>query len=711
MGVKLTANTFKKVQDLSEVEASEELNWLAHEIERHNILYFNHDQPEISDTDYDLLRQRSSIIEAYFPSLASHNGQNLRVGASCISRFGKVKHSVPMLSLDNAFNEMEMYEFTDRIRRFLHLPDNEPIAFMAEPKIDGLSISLRYEKGMFVRAATRGDSLIGEDVTANVATIQEIPIRLIGDDIPKIIDIRGEIYISHADFSEINKKQKKIGAKLFANPRNAAAGSLRQLDAGVTASRPLKFFAYGLGEAESLSADTQELINSNLARWGLPTNPLVKRCDTANALVRYYDEIVQQRALLGYDVDGVVYKVDRLDWQYRLGCSARAPRWAIAYKLPSEQAITLLQDIEIKVGRTGALTPVAKLKPVTVGGVVISNATLHNEDEIIRKDIRIGDMVRIQRSGDVIPYILGPINRQRHGNSKLFVFPSVCPVCSSKAIREIDTMTGKTEVVRRCSGGLICPAQAKERLKHFVSRNAFNIEGLGSKQIELLFENDWIKNPAEIFTLEQRNSTYIHPLEEQKGYGKLSVEKLFAAIRARRTISLERFVYALGIRYIGETTARSLSQTFNDWNTLRNVIELAADENLDNEAYKDLVNIEGLGPSAITSLISFFKEAHNIKVLEDLLLHINVEQVNDIQNSTSYISGKTIAFTGTMDSLSRSEAKVQAIRLGANVVNSISKKTDCIVAGSSAGSKLTKARELGITILSEKEWIKLINEN
>ncbi|HFB2049009.1 MAG: NAD-dependent DNA ligase LigA [Hyphomicrobiaceae bacterium] len=709
MTVNLITALSKKVEELSDAEATAELKWLASEIKRHNYIYHNYDRSEIADADYDRLFKRNSAIERQFPLLVRQDSPNNRVGARTISTFNKVEHLIPMLSLDNAFSKTEMSDFGCRIRRFLNLRDDEPITFVAEPKIDGLSVSIRYENGRFVRAATRGDGLFGEDVTDNVRTLKELPVQLNGNDVPKVIEIRGEVYLSHDDFEVLNQRQKDENWKTFSNPRNAAAGSLRQLDAKITASRPLRFFAYGWGEATSLPSDTHTGVVAAFKRWGLPTNLLIEKHDKVEALIKYYSDIIQQRVLLGYDIDGVVYKVDRIDWQYRLGASARAPRWAIAYKLPAEQAITTLDDIEIQVGRTGALTPVAKLRPVTVGGVVISNATLHNEDEIIRKDIRIGDMVRIQRAGDVIPRVLGTIKNSRHKNSEAYIFPSICPACGSKAVREIDKKTGKADSIRRCTGGLICPAQAKERLKHFVSRNAFDIEGLGSKQIEFLFEDGRVRNPAELFKLEYNNSKSSQPLEDQKGYGLLSVEKLFAAIRARRTISLERFIYSLGIRHVGETTARTLAHAFGDWCTLQKKVAVA-DANVNDEAYTCIMNIEGIGPSVASAVTDFFKEEHNLFFLKELLSHVNINSVIPPFQHKSDIAGKTVAFTGTLQNLSRNEAKAQAIRQGAKVVSSISKNTDYLVAGITTGSKLSKAERFGITVLNESEWISLLNE-
>ncbi|MEO1610516.1 MAG: NAD-dependent DNA ligase LigA [Pseudomonadota bacterium] len=698
----------KKVEDLSEPEAAAELERLAKEIKRHDDLYYREDQPEISDVDYDALRQRNAAIEAQFPALVRDDSPAMRIGAPPKGLFGKIRHRIPMLSLANAFNEADICEFEDRIRRFLKLAGDEPIAFVAEPKIDGLSISIRYENGIFVEAATRGDGFEGENVTANAATLKGLPERLTGDSVPEIIDIRGEIYLSHTDFAALNKAQSAAGGKIFANPRNAAAGSLRQLDINITASRPLRFLAYGWGQATSLPAATQSDVIGAFAGWGLPTNPLMRHCRTTADLIAYYHEILKQRASIGYDIDGIVYKIDRLDWQDRLGFVTRAPRWAIAYKFPAEQAITILNDIEIQVGRTGALTPVAKLKPVTIGGVVVSSATLHNQDEIARKDIRIGDAVRIQRAGDVIPQIIGVIEEMRPENSEPYVFPDSCPACGSRAEREIDDKTGEADAVQRCTGGLICPAQAKERLKHFVSRNAFDIEGLGAKQIELFFEDGRITQPADIFTLEARNAQHPKPLQDEKGFGKRSVEKLFAAIAARRRISLDRLIYALGIRHIGVTTARDLARAFGDWETLRKVVEAAASAGTDSDAYLEITNIEGIGSSVADALVSFFSEEHNIQALNDLLAYLTIEDtVAPIAVSTSAVAGKTVVFTGTLERLSRREAKAQAERLGAKVAGSVSKKTDYVIAGADAGSKLAKAQELGIAILSEDEWIEM----
>ncbi|MGI9525071.1 MAG: NAD-dependent DNA ligase LigA [Hyphomicrobiaceae bacterium] len=699
----------KSVISLSRQEAIDELKWLAAELARHDALYFASDAPEISDAEYDALRQRNSTIESRFPDLIRDDSPSRRVGAAPAEAFGKVKHRIPMLSLANAFDASDVHEFVDRIRRFLKLDSAEPLAFSAEPKIDGLSISIRYENGIFVEAATRGDGTEGENVTANVATLRQLPRELKGPGVPSQIDIRGEIYLAKADFELLNAVQVDAGAKVFANPRNAAAGSLRQLDSAITASRPLRFFAYAWGEVSKMPAETQSDMVATFSEWGLPTNPLLRICHSSQDMLDYYQEVGESRALLGYDIDGIVYKVDRLDFQERLGFISRSPRWAIAHKFPAEQATTLLRDIEIQVGRTGALTPVAKLEPVTVGGVVVSNATLHNEDEIKRKDVRVGDTVRIQRAGDVIPQVLGVDLDRRPPNAIRFAFPTLCPECGSRAEREIDERTGKADVVRRCTGGLICPAQAKERLKHFVSRNAFDIEGLGGKQIEMFFADGRIRRPADIFTLEARNRDADDPLQSQKGFGQKSVENLFAAIRARRSIGLNRLIYALGIRHVGETTARDLAKTFGTWTSFRSTIDAAIANGRESEAYRDLNNIEGIGPSVADALVEFFGEPHNLEAVCDLLDHLDVVAAELTTTTDSIVAGKTIVFTGTLERLSRSEAKAQAERLGAKVAGSVSKKTDYLVAGAQAGSKLVKAQDLGVTVLSEEEWIALVS--
>ena len=568
--MKATIASNKPVDKLTDAEASAELERLAREIAHHDELYYAQDDPEISDADYDALRQRNAAIEARFPQLVRPDSPSSRVGATPVAAFGKVRHAVPMLSLGNAFTEEDVVDFIARVRRFLGLAADAVVELTAEPKIDGLSISLTYEGGRLVQAATRGDGTEGENVTPNVMTVKQIPRRLSGKGVPELIEVRGEIYLGHADFEKLNAEQAAAGAKIFANPRNAAAGSLRQLDSSITARRPLRFFAYGWGAASALPAETQFGVYKRFEQWGLPLNPLMRVCQTTEEILAFHREMEAQRAALGYDIDGVVYKVNRLDWQERLGFVSRAPRWAIAHKFPPQEAMTRLSGIEIQVGRTGALTPAAKLEPVTVGGVVVSNATLHNEDEIARKDIRIGDTVIVRRAGDVIPQVMGVVLDKRPKGAKPYKFPQVCPACGSAAVREVDERTGRADVVRRCTGGLICPAQAKERLKHFVSRNAFDIEGLGEKQIELFYDEGRIMQPADIFTLAERDARMPEEkrLAAKKGFGEKSVEKLFKAIEARRSIALDRFIYALGIRHVGETTARDLAKALG---TLRGV--------------------------------------------------------------------------------------------------------------------------------------------
>jgi DNA ligase (NAD+) len=707
--MKATGASRKQVDRLTEAEAKAELKRLAGEIAHHDALYYRKDAPEISDADYDALRERNAAIEARFPSLVRPDSPSRRVGAAPVEAFGKVRHAVPMLSLGNAFTDEDIADFIARVRRFLGLGADAEIEVTAEPKIDGLSISLTYERGRLVQAATRGDGIEGENVTNNVMTIRQVPHRLSGKDVPGLIEVRGEIYLAHADFEKLNAEQAASGGKIFANPRNAAAGSLRQLDSSITARRPLRFFAHGWG-AGKLPGRTQSGVYETFARWGLPLNPLFRVCKGSSEILGFYRKMAEQRASLGYDIDGVVYKVNRLDLQERLGFVSRAPRWALAHKFPPQEAMTRLNDIEIQVGRTGALTPAAKLEPVTVGGVVVSSATLHNEDEIARKDVRIGDTVIVRRAGDVIPQIVGVVKEKRPKGAKPYKFPQVCPVCGSLAVREADEATGRTDVVRRCTGGLICPAQAKERLKHFVSRNAFDIEGLGEKQIELFYDEGRIMQPADIFTLAARDARLPADkhLAEKKGFGERSVEKLFAAIEARRKIGLDRFIYALGIRHIGETTARDLARALGTFEAFRAAALAAAEGGKDSEAYGELDNIEGIGETVVDALIAFFSEPHNLQALDDLLAQVAVQPFVRTRAAASAVSDKVVVFTGTLEKMTRSEAKALAERLGAKVTGSVSAKTDYVVAGSDAGSKLTKARELGVKVLTEEEWLKLV---
>ena len=677
-------------------EARAEHTRLGAEIARHDELYHGEDAPEISDAAYDDLRRRYTALEQAFPVLAGAGSQNRRVGAAPSEKFAKVRHVVPMLSLGNIFEEAEVAEFCARVRRFLGIPEDAELGATAEPKIDGLSCALRFEDGRLAQAATRGDGFEGEDVTNNVRTISAIPKKLHGA--PKIFEVRGEVYMAKEDFAAMNVRQKEMGKPLFANPRNAAAGSLRQLDARITAERPVRFFAYAGGEVSALPADTQLGMIEAFRRFGLPVNPLTKLCVSAQEMIAHFRAIEAQRATLGYDIDGVVYKVNSLALQERLGFVSRSPRWAVAHKFPAEQATTIVEAIEIQVGRTGALTPVAKLEPVTVGGVVVSNASLHNEDEIARKDVRVGDTVRIQRAGDVIPQILEAVLEKRPQHSRPYVFPHVCPVCGSAALREIDEKTGVADVVRRCTGTLVCAAQAVERLKHFCSRNAMDIEGLGDKQIELFFAEGLIKTAADIFTLAARDGSNGPRLSEREGFGEVSARNLFAAIEARRKIPVNRFLYALGIRHVGETNARRLARHFGDFQSLR-----AAATNAEGQAEIDA--IDGIGPTVAEALVDFFAEPHNEAVLDQLLAQVTPVPMEAVAAGHP-LAGKTIVFTGSLEKMTRDEAKAMAERLGARVSGSVSAKTDLLVAGPGAGSKLAKARELGVEAIDEEEWLR-----
>jgi len=608
-----------------------------------------------------------------------------------------------MLSLDNAFADADVVDFVGRIRRFLRLPEDEEIVFSAEPKIDGLSMSLRYEDGKLATAATRGDGAEGEDVTANAKTVEDIPKLLKGKNLPSVCEVRGEVYMTKHAFLALNKRQAEAGKQLYVNPRNTAAGSLRQLDASITASRPLGFFAYAWGEMSAMPADTQSGMIKWFERCGFKTNPLTKMCCSVEELLKFHREIEAQRATLDYDIDGVVYKVDRLDWQERLGYVSRNPRWAIAHKFPAEKATTIVKDIEIQVGRTGALTPVAKLEPVTVGGVVVQNATLHNADEIERLDVRIGDTVRIQRAGDVIPQVLGVVEEKRPRGAKPYVFPKKCPCPLHTDVVREPTATGEAGAVARCTGEFACPYQAVEHLKHFVSRRAFDIDGLGEKQIELFYEREWVREPADIFTLEERNKK-IH-LEEVEGFGETSVRNLFAAIAARREIPLERFIYALGVRHVGETTAVALARGYGNWTAFHDACrKLAAG---DTETQEEMDALDQIGDTVIESLRDYFGEAHNCRRVERLAAQVRIRDAEK-PRADSAIAGKTVVFTGTLEKMTRDEAKASAERLGAKVSGSVSKKTDYVVAGPGAGSKLAEAKKLGVAVLTEDEWVKLI---
>jgi DNA ligase (NAD+) len=703
--------------NLTRPKAKVELMRLRLAIEGHDKAYYQEDAPKVSDADYDALRRRVEAIEHKFPELVTGDSPTQKVGAAPARGFAKVTHAVPMLSLGNAFSDEEVAEFLNRVRRFLKLSADDMPAIVAEPKIDGLSLSLRYEHGELVRAATRGDGFTGEDVTANVRTIKDIPNTLKGRNIPAACELRGEVYMLKSDFLALNKRQAEAGDTVFANPRNSAAGSLRQKDVAITASRPLKFFAYAWGEISELPADTQHGMLRWLDKAGFVVNPLITLCASVEDALAFYRRIGEERAALPYDIDGVVYKVDRLDWQERLGFAGRAPRWAIAHKFAAEQATTVLAGIDIQVGRTGALTPVARLTPVTVGGVVVQNATLHNEDYIkgigndgqpIRDgvDIRVGDTVTIQRAGDVIPQIVGVLLDKRPKNAKPYEFPQTCPVCGSHAIRE------EGEAVRRCTGALICPAQAIERLKHFVSRAAFDIEGLGEKQVQQFYEDGLIMHPVDIFTLQKRDARAAKKIIDREGYGATSVRNLFAAIDERRSIELHRFIYALGIRHVGEGNAKLLARHYGSVDAFRTAMLAAAaaqtEEGNASEAYQDLNDIGGVGDIVADAVVEFFAEQRNVKALDELLEEIEVRPAEQPKQSTP-VSGKTVVFTGSLTKFTRDEAKAAAERLGAKVAGSVSKKTNYVVAGEDAGSKLTKARDLGVAVLTEDEWLGLID--
>ena len=787
-------NDSKITDDLSALtEAAAASLWdeLTTQIKEADDAYYLKDTPEISDAEYDVLRRRLVDLEEAFPALRREDSPTQKVGVAPSGPFAKIEHLAPMLSLDNAFNDEDVEDFLGRIRRFLGLGASEELCVTAEPKIDGLSASLLFENGVLVRGATRGDGRIGEDVTANLKTIDDIPDKLSGEGWPDRLEIRGEVYMSHADFAALNAREEEAGRKVFANPRNAAAGSLRQQDSEITKSRPLRFFAYAwAAESSAFAAGQYEAVQA-LADWGFQVNPLLAKSSTATGLLETYRSIEERRADLGYDIDGVVYKVDRLDWQARLGQVSRFPRWAIAHKFPAEQAVTTLKDIEIQVGRTGTLTPVAKLEPVTVGGVVVSNATLHNEDEIARKDIRIGDKVIVQRAGDVIPQVVASLADKRPPEGLAeYVFPDHCPACGSAAVRELDEK-GEPDARRRCTGGLICPAQAVERLKHFVSRGALDIDGFGAKQIELFYAKGVVLYPQHIFTLAQRiEELGLPPLSEWEGFGETSAANLFAAIDARRLVEFARFLIALGVRHVGSTNSRLLAQHFGAFQALRDAMCQAAKEQsgpayrrlraiprigaqtldgllnhvsqegvpeiqpptakeglaqqiealriprLNSAAsrelaqrydswsafrsdvlealnqrpgpvYQDVASIDGMGEVSAKALIDFFAEPHNLDMLDALLTQIDIAPAEAPQ-SDGAVSGKTVVFTGSLERMTRDEAKARAQALGAKVSGSVSKKTDIVVAGPGAGSKLTKAQELGVQVMTEDEWLTLI---
>ncbi len=689
------------IDRLSEAEARAELAWLAREIARHDALYHQQDNPEISDAAYDALKQRNEAIEKRFPDLVRSDSPTHKVGAAPLETFSKQKHAVPMLSLNNAFTREDVEDWQERIRHFLKLPAEEPIECTCEYKIDGLSFSARYENGKLMYAATRGDGETGEIITENMKTIAGFPHALSISHTPKVLEVRGEVYMNHADFAQLNVQRQASGEALFANPRNAAAGSLRQLDAAVTASRRLRYAVYAIGASESLPVpiQTYSQIRDFLAQCSFIVHPLLGACRTVADILSLYEQTLDQRSKLAFDIDGLVYKLNRLDWQQQLGSVGRAPRWAIAHKFPAEQAKTQLEAIDIQVGRTGALTPVARLKPVTVGGVVVSNATLHNEDEIARKDVRVGDTVIIQRAGDVIPQVVSVDLSQRKANQEPYTFPLQCPVCGSVAIRE------EGEAVRRCTGGLLCEAQITERLKHFVSRQALNIDGLGDKQIEEFFARGLIHAPADIFTLESRDKESLTPIRLWEGYGEKSVNNLFTAIRLASKPAMDRFIFALGIRYVGENNAKLLAKNYGSYAKWKESMCHAASG--DETALHDLMNIDGIGEKVASSLLGFFKEARNLQILSDLEAVCEVQPYR-LETVSSPVSGKTVVFTGTLETIARDAAKAQAERFGAKVASSVSKKTDFVIAGQDAGSKLTKARELGVRVISEAEWLEMI---
>jgi len=690
------------VERLTREQARRELAQLAGEIAEHDRRYYQEDEPTISDAKYDALRSRNAAIEARFPDLVRPDSPSRRVGAAPAGSFAKVRHRVPVLSLDNAFAEGAVTQFVARVRRLLK-QTKQPIVFIAEPKIDGLSVCLRYERGRLAQGATRGDGTEGEDVTANVRTLADIPDHLKGNDVPEICEVRGEVYMTKSAFLALNERQHAAGKPVFANPRNAAAGSLRQLDPRVTASRPLGFFAYAWGEMSRMPSNTQSGMEKWFAARGFTVNPLTKSCRSTEALLAFHREIELERGALDYDIDGVVYKVDRIDWQERLGFISRSPRWALAHKFSPERARTILRAIDIQVGRTGALTPVARLAPVSVGGVVVQNATLHNAEEIARLDVRVGDTVTIQRAGDVIPQVLGVERSRRPKGSQPYRFPTRCPCeLRTEVVRET-TATGERGAISRCTGAFACPYQAIEHLKHLASRRAFDIEGLGDKQIEFFFERGWIKEPADIFTLERRNGRI--KLEGYEGYGARSVRKLFDAIRARRAIPLNRFIHALGIRHVGEATALLLARGYGSWKVFHDAcVNLARGDAV---AHQKMDALGEIGDVVIESLAEYFRETHNRGLVERLTRHV---RILDVARSAerSPITGKTVVFTGALESMTREEAEELAERLGARAAGSVSSSTDYVVAGPRAGSKLTKARALGVRVLSEAEWSALI---
>jgi DNA ligase (NAD+) len=704
------------VAKLTEAQAKVEHKRLALELEGHDRRYYQEDAPSVSDAEYDALRQRFGAIEKRFADLVTADSPSQKVGAAPSGRFRKIRHALPMLSLDNAFAEQDVIDFVGRIERFLKLDENAKLDFSAEPKIDGLSMSLRYEGGELRTAATRGDGAEGEDVTANIRTLEDVPHKLKGRNVPDVCEVRGEVYMTKKAFLALNERQKAAGDTIFANPRNSAAGSLRQKDPAITASRPLGFFAYAWGEMSAMPEDTQSGMIKWFERCGFKTNPLTELCHSVGELIAFHRSIEEQRAELDYDIDGVVYKVDRIDWQDRLGFVSRTPRWAIAHKFPAERAMTVLRDIEIQVGRTGSLTPVGKLEPVGVGGVIVQNVTLHNEDyikgvgnkgEVLRegRDIRIGDTVVIQRAGDVIPQVVDVVIDKRPRSAKEFHLPKTCP-CSlhTDVVRE-ETATGEEGSRARCTGEFACPFQKIQHLLLFVSRRAFDIDGLGEKQIEYFYDQGWVKEPADIFTLQTRNGKL--KLEEIEGYGETSVRNLFGAIEARRNIALERFIYALGMRHVGETTALALARGYGSWDAFHGACVKVARG--DEDAIAEMDALDQIGETVIDSIKSYFGENHNRGIVERLTRQVDIRDAEK-PKSNSAVAGKTVVFTGSLEKMTRDEAKATAERLGAKAASSVSKKTDYVVAGPGAGSKLAEARKHGVTVLTEDEWLKLVGE-
>lgn len=698
-------NETKPVDALSEAEAKAELERLATEIARHDEAYHRKDAPVIADAEYDALKQRNLAIEVAFPHLRLADSPSLKVGAPVAEGFGKITHRVAMLSLDNAFSDEDVRDFVHSVYRFLgQLPDNS-IAFTAEPKIDGLSMSIRYEDGKLVSAATRGDGTTGENVTANVKTISEIP-NTLPEGAPGVVEVRGEVYMAKEDFLALNERMAAEGKQTYVNPRNTAAGSLRQLDASVTASRKLRFFAYAWGEMSDMPADTQHGMIDVLSDWGFPVNPLTKRLESIEALIDHYNEIGLARGDLSYDIDGVVYKVDRLDLQARLGFRSRSPRWAIAHKFPAEKAATRLTAIDIQVGRTGALTPVARLEPITVGGVVVTNATLHNAGEIERLGVKIGDMVQIQRAGDVIPQVLGVVSSP--DDAVEFEFPATCPCDLKTPVVREETAGGVEGVIRRCSGEFACPFQRKEHLKHFVSRKAFDIDGLGEKQIEYFYDDKSlpIRQPADIFTLKARDEANgLQRLKNRDGYGETSAQKLFDAIEARREIALDRLIFALGIRHVGEQTAKTLARAYGDWASVHEAALAIAGG--DKAAMEEMDALDDIGPAVVEAIGRFFGEPHNVDMVDRLTAELTILEAEK-PSQDSPVAGLTVVFTGSLEKMTRDEAKAMAERLGAKVAGSVSKKTDILVAGPGAGSKLTKAQDLGVRTMDEDGWFELV---